>query len=177
MLTIDKDNSILLLIDFQEKLLPSITGGREAVANARRLMDAACILAVRTLITEQYPAGLGRTVPDLNDMGILVIEKSSFDATRAPEWKAAVPDGKDIIVAGCEAHVCVLQTALGLRHQGRKVWLVTDAIGSRTEQNKKAAITRMRDHGVECVTTEMVLFEWLEGKEHPEFKKILHYIK
>lgn len=177
MLTINKDNSILLLIDFQEKLLPSISGGREAVANARCLLEAARILSVETLLTEQYPAGLGHTVSELDCTGIPVIEKTTFDATRARDWDAAVPEEKDIIVAGCEAHVCVLQTALDLRHQGRKVWLVTDAIGSRTEQNKKAAITRMRDHGVECVTTEMVLFEWLESKEHPNFKDILPFIK
>ncbi|MGZ8367401.1 MAG: isochorismatase family protein, partial [Rhodoplanes sp.] len=79
-------------------------------------------------------------------------------------------DRPEVIVTGCEAHVCVLQTALGLLDAGRRVYVVRDAIGSRRAESKEAAIRRMERHGADIVTTEMVVFEWLETAEHPRFR-------
>jgi nicotinamidase-related amidase len=81
------------------------------------------------------------------------------------------------VVAGCEAHVCVLQTVLGLLDAGRKVYVVRDALGSRQPESKETAIRRMERHGAEIVTTEMVVFEWLESAEHPRFRDAIALIK
>ena len=86
-------------------------------------------------------------------------------------------DRRDIVVAGCEAHVCVMQTALGLLDAGRRVYLVRDAVGSRRSESKETAVSRLARHGAEIVTTEMVVFEWLGSAEHPRFRDIIALIK
>ncbi|MDA3857540.1 MAG: isochorismatase family protein, partial [Roseovarius sp.] len=83
----------------------------------------------------------------------------------------------DLVVIGCEAHVCLLQTVLGLLSAGRKVYVVADAIGSRMVESRCTALGRMERHGAEIVTTEMVVFEWLSSAEHPEFREMLKLIK
>ena len=172
----DAAKSLLVIIDFQERLMPAIHDGPRLVANARRLVDAARLLEVPTLVTEQYPAGLGPTVSELSGIGP-VIEKVSFDACGAPAFLDAVAGDKDLIICGCEAHVCVLQTVLGLLDAGRTVYLVRDALGSRRAENKETAIRRMERHGAEIVTTEMVAFEWLVTCEHPRFREVVALVK
>jgi isochorismate hydrolase len=100
-----------------------------------------------------------------------------FDAVREPEFLATIPADRQIVVAGCEAHVCVQQTVLGLLDARRKVYIVRDALGSRHFENKETAIHRMERHGAEVVTTEMVVFEWLESAEHPRFRDAVALIK
>jgi isochorismate hydrolase len=100
-----------------------------------------------------------------------------FDAVREPEFLATFPADRQIVVAGCEAHVCVQQTVLGLLDARRKVYIVRDALGSRHPENKETAIRRMERHGAEVVTTEMVVFEWLESAEHPRFRDAVALIK
>jgi nicotinamidase-related amidase len=168
---------MLLVIDLQTKLTPAIEGAVAVVANARRLVDAATLLGAPVLFTEQNPRGLGLTVPELAPDPGVVVRKMTFDACRSSELLVRLPADRALILAGCEAHVCVLQTALGLIDRGRKVFVVCDAIGSRRAESKETAAARMASHGVEIVTTEMVVFEWLGTAEHPRFKQAAALIK
>ncbi len=177
MRTINHETSALLAVDFQARLMPVIEDGAAAVANARRLLAAADMLGVPVLFTEQNPRGLGGTVPEL-EVGAhgAVLPKMTFDACRA-EDAGKLPDRREIVVAGCEAHICVLQTVFGLLDMGRRVYVVEDAIGSRRPDSKAAAIRRMAQHGAEIVTTEMVVFEWLATAAHPRFREVVALIK
>ena len=177
MLTIEARSSILLVIDIQSRLLPAIHEGGRVIENAKRLIAAAGLLDVPVQFTEQNAQGLGPTVAELAPEPAQVAHKRTFDAVRAPGFIDRVLDGRALVVAGCEAHVCVLQTVLGLIGHGRKVYVVRDAIGSRAEENKETAIRRMERLGAEIVTTEMVVFEWLESAEHPRFRKVVSLIK
>lgn len=174
--TLAADTSFLLVVDFQARLMPAIDRGPDAVANARRLLDAAGLFAVPVLFTEQNPDGLGTTVPELAG-GHPVFHKMTFDAVRAPGFLDRIPPDREIVVAGCEAHVCVLQTVLGLLDAGRRVQVVSDAVGSRRPDNKAVGLTRMERHGAGIVTTEMAVFEWLGSAEHPRFREAIRLIK
>ncbi|MFC3227054.1 isochorismatase family protein [Marinibaculum pumilum] len=175
--TIDPAASLLLVIDFQGRLMPAIHDGATAVANARRLLDAAALFGVPTLFTEQNAKGLGGTVEELAPPPDLVVHKMSFDACRTPGLLERLPPERHLVVAGCEAHVCVLQTVLGLLDHGRRVHVVADAVGSRTAENRAAGLKRMARQGAETVTTEMVVFEWLQTAEHPRFKEAINLIR
>ena len=190
----------LVLVDYQTRLMPAIHGGDEAVGNAVRLAQASRLLGVPVWATEQNPAGLGPTVEALRPhVEGRVIAKTAFGAAdvllprlqpaaRAPQGNArslprhlqkAVPAPalEALVLAGCETHVCLLQTALGLLEEEADVWVVTDASSSRTERNRDAAFDRLAAAGAELVTTEMVLFEWLRDAAHPRFKEIQALVK
>lgn len=173
---INAPDSILVIIDFQQRLMPAIHDGERLVSNARRLVDAAGLLAVPIVLTEQNPAGLGTTVPELAGSGP-VIAKMSFDACGAPAFLEALAGDKDLVICGCEAHVCVGQTVLSLLDYLRRVIVVQDAIGSRAPESKEVALRRMERHGAEIVTTEMVVFEWLRTAEHPLFRAASRLIR
>jgi len=177
--TLDRSRSVLCLIDFQERLMPAIAGGEEVVANAGRLLAAAEALGVPVVSTEQNPKGLGGTVAELArpDGAHPVVAKMTFDACRASGVIDALPPGHHIVVAGCEAHVCVLQTVLGLLDRSRRPYVVADAIGSRRPESKEAAVRRLERAGAEIVTTEMVLFEWLATADDPAFKPVIALVK
>jgi nicotinamidase-related amidase len=177
MLTINRDTSTLLMIDFQSRLMPAIHHGAFTLVNARRLLDAAKILNVPILFTEQNGSGLGTTVRELSLGQSAVTPKMTFDAYRTAGFAETLSDRTDLIVAGCEAHVCVLQTVLGLLDARRRVYVVRDALGSRRNESKETAIRRMERHGAEIVTTEMVVFEWLGTAEHPRFRDVLALVK
>jgi nicotinamidase-related amidase len=173
--TLDASGSALLVIDVQARLMPAIEGAEAVLLNARRLLDAAALLAVPVLFTEQNPAGLGVTVDALQPAQP-VLHKMAFDACR-DGGLAAMPGRAALVVAGCEAHVCVLQTVLGLLSAGRRVFVVRDAVGARRTESKEAAIARMARAGAEIVTTEMVVFEWLGTAAHPRFRDAVRLIK
>ncbi len=168
--------SNFVIIDMQGRLMPAISDGPRLLENARRLVDAAGQLGVPILMTEQNPAGLGSTVPELAGSGP-VISKMSFDCCAEPAFMAALAGERDLVVCGCEAHVCVLQTVITLLSHRRKVYLVQDAVGSRRDESKSVAITRMQRHGAEIVTTEMVVFEWLRSASHPQFRPVSKLIR
>jgi nicotinamidase-related amidase len=174
---LSRDASFLLVIDLQARLMPAIDGGEGVVANARRLLEAARLLGVPGLFTEQNPGKLGPTVEDLAPGPDRVAAKMTFDALRAPGLAESLPPGGTIVVLGCEAHVCVLQTVMGLLGAGRRVVVVRDAVGSRRVENRDAALDRMERHGAEVVTTEMAIFEWLESCEHPRFREALALVR
>ena len=170
--------SSLLLIDLQERLMPAIHDADAVLANAARLAEGARLLEVPVCATEQNPTGLGPTVAALAEFPQLVMPKTSFGAAADPGFATLLPPGaEEIVVAGCEAHVCVLQTVLGLLAKRHRVLLVADAVGSRDARNRDAAIDRMQRHGAEVVTTEMVLFEWLRDSTHPQFRAVQKLIR
>ncbi|HEY1967962.1 MAG TPA: isochorismatase family protein [Pseudonocardia sp.] len=169
--------SALLVIDLQDRLMPAIKDGDQVLANAVRLVSAAGLLDVPVLTTEQNPAGLGATVPALAERPGPTLAKTSFDATEAAGFDELLPPGATAVVIGAEAHVCVLQTVLGLLTRGRRVAVVTDAVGSRTEGNHAAALARAQASGAQLVSTEMVLFEWLSDSTHPRFREVQKLIK
>lgn len=192
-------SSQLVLVDYQQRLMPAIAGGAEVAANALRLAQAAQLLEVPVWGTEQNPAKLGPNLPELRALCRRTLAKMHFSAVAEglADWlqppakpagnarslpkhlqkPAASAEPGSIVVAGCEAHVCLLQTALDLLEEEMEVWVVTDACGSRTERNRDAAFDRLAGAGAELVTTEMVLFEWLESAEHPQFKAVQALIK
>jgi len=169
-------NAMLVVIDFQAKLMPAIHDGETVLLNAGRLAEAARLLDVPAVLTEQYPRGLGATVPALADVAPAVT-KMSFDACAEPAFLEAVMGDRELVVCGCEAHVCVGQTVLTLLEHRRRVVVVADAIGSRAPQSREIALSRMASHGAEIVTTEMVLFEWLRSAEHPQFRTVSKLIR
>jgi len=169
--------SQLVLVDYQSRLMPAIHEAETVVKNGRRLGEAARLLAVPILVTEQNSKGLGHTVPELGIEGYPVIEKQTFGSCATPAFLEAIDNEHDLIVAGCEAQVCVLQTVLGLIERNRRVYVVRDATGSRQMESKEAALARMQRAGAEIVTTEMVVFEWLRTSDHPTFRSIVNLIK
>ena len=178
MLTMSANRATLLIVDFQARLMPAIDGGEAVLVNARKLLDAAAMLDVPAHFTEQNAKGLGPTMPDLAPANPARVQhKMSFDAVRAGGFLERTPKNRSVVVAGCEAHVCVLQTCLGLIDASRRVYLVRDAVGSRRAESKETAIRRLEKHGAEIVTTEMVLFEWIETAEHPRFREVLKLVK
>ncbi len=167
------EGAVLLLIDLQERLMPVIHDGEAVLARAVRLAEAAQLLSVPVRATEQNPAGLGPTVAPLKAYPQAVLSKTTFSAAGSPGFSALLPAGAgEIIVAGCEAHVCVLQTVLDLLGSGHRVVVAADATGSRDPADKAAALDRASRHGAEVVTSEMVLFEWLRDSRHPKFREV-----
>ncbi|SIS70456.1 hydrolase [Phaeovulum vinaykumarii] len=169
--------SQLLVIDLQTRLMPAIDRGDQVARNAATLITAARRLAVPLLFTEQNPRGLGPTLPELAPAPEDTIEKMTFDALACPALPARLAPARTVIVCGCEAHICVTQSVLGLRDAGYRVQVVADAVGSRAPENRTRALDRMARNGAGIVTTEMVLFEWLESAEHPAFHDLRRLIR
>lgn len=205
---LDADDSQLVLVDYQARLMPAVFENERVVANALRLARMARLLEVPVWGTEQNPDGLGPSVPELRAAieaaGGKTLAKMHFNAVDdgLADWlrppvrkvtgggnarslpkhlqKAPPPEEEGravIVIAGCEAHVCLMQTALGLLEEEFEVWVVTDACSSRTERNRDAAFDRLAGAGAELVTTEMVAFEWLRTAEHPAFREVLALVK
>jgi nicotinamidase-related amidase len=196
---LDAEQSQLVLVDYQERLMPAIHQAQAVTANAVRLARLARLLQVPLWATEQNPLGLGPTVPELRELVGKALPKMAFSAVEAllprlrpparsggnarslPKHlqKPAAPEDEraSIVLAGCETHVCLLQTALELLEEELEVWVVTDACSSRTERNRDAAFDRLAAAGAELVTTEMVAFEWLRSSDHPLFKDVLALVK
>ncbi len=199
---LDAEDSQLVLVDYQERLMPALFQGDACLANAMRLAQAAHVLSVPVWGTEQNPGKLGSNPPALKALCRQTLAKMQFSACEEglvewlrPEVKskpagnarslpkhlqkpaAAEQAPASIVLAGLEAHVCLLQTALDLLEDEFDVWVVTDACTSRTERNRDAAYDRLAAAGAELLTTEMVLFEWLRSAEHPHFKELQALIK
>jgi nicotinamidase-related amidase len=209
---LDADDSQLVLVDYQSRLMPAIFENEAVLANAVRLARMARLLDIPLWGTAENPERLGPNVAAVQSAieagGGRTLEKMHFNAVadglaewlRPPKRKPlqvaasggnarslpkhlqkaapAPEDGRStIVIAGCEAHVCLMQTALGLLEEEFDVWVVTDACGSRTERNRDAAFDRLAGAGAELVTTEMVAFEWLGTADHPCFKDVLALVK
>jgi len=170
----NRNDTGLLVIDIQTKLVEKIPQKTQVIANSLKLIKGANILGVPVYGTEQYPKGLGPTVTELVDQLPAKLEKVSFSCGVLPEVIEFFKSKKiqKILVTGIEAHVCVLQTTLDLMAQGFEVYLAADAVGSRDEQDLEFGLKRMERAGVVLTTSEAALFEWTEKAGTPEFKEI-----
>jgi nicotinamidase-related amidase len=170
----NRNDTGLLVIDIQAKLIDKIPQKTQVIANTLKLIRGAQILGVPVYGTEQYPKGLGPTVTELADQLPAKLEKVSFSGGVLPEVIEFFKSKKiqKILVTGVEAHVCVLQTALDLMEQGFQVYVAADAVGSRDDQDFEFGLKRMGQAGVVLTTSEAALFEWTEKAGTPEFKEI-----
>jgi nicotinamidase-related amidase len=198
---LDASQSQLVLVDYQARLMPAIADGDSVAKNAVRLGEMARLVEVPVFGTEQNPSKLGENLPAIRALCQRTLAKMHFSGAeeglgewlrvpaKAPQGNArslpkhlqkpaaAAEERNTIVIAGCEAHVCLLQTALDLLEDEFEVWVVTDACGSRTDRNRDAAFDRLAGAGAELVTTEMVGFEWLRSAEHPRFKELQALIR
>ena len=198
---LDASQSQLVLVDYQARLMPAIFEAEAVAQNAVRLGEIARLVEVPIWGTEQNPSKLGENLPDIRALCQRTLAKMHFSGAeeglgewlrppaKAPQGNArslpkhlqkpaaASEERNTIVIAGCEAHVCLLQTALDLLEDEFEVWVVTDACSSRTERNRDAAFDRLAGAGAELVTTEMVGFEWLRTAEHPRFKDLQALIR
>ncbi|CZG70305.1 TPA: isochorismatase family protein [Legionella pneumophila] len=173
---LNRADSLLVLIDVQEKLTPAILNLDLFLARCEWLLKLARKLDVPVLASEQYPKGLGRTVSPLSSYinQEECIEKIHFSCVQEPQYINLLKgyDKSQLILIGIEAHVCVLQTAIEMKGYGFDVFVVVDGVSSRSEFDLKYGLKRMKQNGVHLITAEMVLFEWLKQAGTPEFKAI-----
>ncbi|MDX6749066.1 isochorismatase family protein [Geminicoccaceae bacterium 1502E] len=176
-----RDRSLLLVVDIQARLAPAIHEVEPLVGRVGVLLEAARRLAVPVMVSEQYPQGLGATIEPLQPRleGARFLSKTAFSCADEPLIHAAIAQsGRDqVVLCGTEAHVCVLQSALGFRALGLEVFVVADAVGSRHPESRDLALARLRHEGVVVVNTEMVVFEWLQRAATDEFRAVSPLIK
>ena len=172
-------SSVLLVVDVQEKLIPLIPHHRRIVWNIQRLLQAAQVLEVPAVGTEQYPKGLGPTVEPLRELLGPVPEKLSFSCAGCEPFleRLDVESRWQVVVAGIETHVCVQQTVLDLLARGFEPYLVADAVGARGELDHQVALRRMEAAGATVTTTESVMFEWCQRAGTPQFKQISQLVR
>ena len=172
-------DTALLVVDVQEKLVPMIAGSERVVWNCRRLIDGAKILGIPVVAAEQYPKGIGPTVPELAQRLGEIPSKLTFSCGGCPE---AMRDLRDhnvhkVLVCGIEGHVCVQQTVIDLLADGWRVYVAVDAVGSRSPIDYETALGRMDSCGTTLTTTEATLFEWCQVAGTPEFKQISRLVR
>ena len=172
--------SQVLLVDVQERLLPAMANPEEVAANAALVLHAAQALGVPVTVSEQYPKGLGPTVPALRQAaGGEAMEKIEFSCLK----NAAIAERlrglgrRQLVVAGVEAHVCVLQSVIDAAREGFEVFVVADATGSRRPESRERALARMAAAGAEVVTAEMAVFEWLGRADSPRFRELSKLVR
>jgi len=178
------ENSALVLIDVQEKLMPAMANPEKLLARIQLMVKGCGLLGIPVVVTVQYPKGLGATVPDLqlllstaNVVGRA--EKTMFSVRGAAEAFSGLAERgiKNLVIVGIETHVCVAQSALDLLANGFEVHVCTDAVGSRNPGDHETALRRLENSGVIPTTVEAVLFEWCENANHDSFKTISQSIK
>ncbi|MGI9364649.1 MAG: hydrolase [Rhizobiaceae bacterium] len=173
--------SLLLVIDMQERLVPAMLAPARTLKNAALLIETARELDIPVVLTEQYPKGLGSTVAEIDRVAgdSPVFPKLHFSCMQDPTISGAVQEKgrRQVILAGMEAHICVVQTAASLLESGYEVFVASDATASRSSASEEACLHRLSAAGVGIVTSEMVVFEWLGMAGTPAFKKILPKIK
>lgn len=178
---LNTDDSLLLVIDVQERLV-AVLDKDVVVKRTATLVEAAKILGIPTIVTEQYPKGLGHTVEQVKQhfsKNFQVIEKTAFSALRDETISQKLESfgKKQIVVCGIETHVCVHQTVADLINEGYDVYVVKDACASRNKYEFKQGIERMQENGAKISCLEIVLFEWLKDSKNPKFKEIQSLIK
>lgn len=178
---IHANDCVAIAIDFQERLIPAIRDNDEVVDNSKILLAGLNCLEVPVIVSRQYPKGLGDTVEDIKNVtsNATVLDKTSFSCWGDAAIRAKIESmgRKTIILCGTEAHVCVLQTAVDLLEAGYKVVYVSDCVGSRSKNDKKFGLKRVKQEGALMVTYEQILFELLQGASNPAFKDISKLVK
>lgn len=172
-----RSDSLLLVIDVQERLAPAMDSPREVITGCARLIGTAKELGVPFVIAEQNPKGLGATMIDLRQAageGAVYLPKMEFSCAANPALMTEIiaAGKKQVIIAGVEAHICVLQTAIELKDRGYEVFVVSDASSSRQPLQTIISWQRLNRHGIDVVSSEMVMYEWLETAAHPRYKEI-----
>lgn len=178
--TMNAQASALLLVDYQARLMPAIDNADSVVATALILARAAQLLNVPALATEHNAGRLGPSLETLAALCAHTVAKTHFGACDDGMVTALAdyaPGRGQVVIAGCESHVCLLQTALGLLRAGRQVFVVENASGARRPSDHACAMRRLAQAGAIVVTHEMVLFEWLHDSRHPRFREVLALIK
>ena len=178
-LLINDTDSALLVIDMQEKLVPVIANSDSLIERTKLIISGANTLSVPVMFTEQYPQGLGDTIKSLNADTENVFEKKMFSCRECVGLldRLIQANIQNIVIAGIEAHICVLQSALDCIAHGFNVHVIVDAIGSRRELDLTTAIKRMEMSGVVLTTAESVLFQWCETADHEQFKTISKLVR
>jgi len=175
------ENTVLLLIDFQERLFPVMHDKEKLLNNVVKLTKGALALELPIIVTEQYPKGLGTTIPEIKSLisNFKAIEKTCFSCCDEPLFMEALGalKRKQIIIAGIEAHICTYQTAVALARAGYQVEIVSDGISSREADNKTAALAKLGQIGIMPTSTEMALFELLKAAKGDKFKQISSIVK
>ena len=175
------NESVLVVIDMQERLVPAMQAPAKTIQNTRLLLKAAENTAVPVLLTEQYPKGLGHTVEAIKTAAgnAPVLAKIHFSCMEDVAFAEAFRSlgRQQVILVGMEAHICVMQTAASLAEEGYEVFVVSDATASRTIESETACLQRLSAAGISIVTTEMVIFEWLGQAGTPAFKELLPHIR
>ena len=183
---LDRHRSTLLIVDVQEKLLPVIDQAEPLTESIVFLLDVAAAMNVPVVVSEQYPRGLGPTISQISEHSVpkRVFEKLRFSAAEGylqPEPPSGSngrqSDRDQVVIVGIEAHVCVLQTALDLQAQGRRVFVVQDAVGSRHADDRSTAMDRVRDAGGTVCSAESVAFEWCEAAGTDEFRLVSRLVR
>lgn len=179
--SLDKDEAVLVIIDIQERLAAVMGMREQVVRNTTHLIELAKMLKIPIIATEQYPKGLGRTLPELQTVlpEYTPVEKTAFNCCGEPSFIMEIKKyrKKKAIITGMETHICVLQTCVGLIKEGFVPHIVGDAVCSRTKQNWKAGLRFMRDSGAVVTGTETVLFQLLGVAGTDEFKAVSRMIK
>ena len=168
-------STLICVIDVQERLLAVMPDADRLVARVARLAEAAKILGIRSLLTEQYPKGLGATPSSLRSLLPPAEEKLSFSSAGCPGFVRATAAGSGVsavVICGLETHVCISQTVLDLLATGVAVFVAVDAVGSRHPIDHDVALRRLENAGAILTTTEAILFEWCRSADHPSFKEI-----
>jgi len=180
---LDRHDVALLVLDLQAKLLPAIFEPQRVVRNTQLLLRLAELLKIPTLLTAQYPKGLGPIIPEITQLapGIEPIQKTSFGCFGEPDFlrrlKQRAPQATSLLVAGVECHICVMQTVLGALEAGYLVHVAADATASRTQENWQIGLKRMERAGAVVSSTEMIVYELLTKSNTPEFKALLPFLK
>lgn len=178
---ISRDGAALIIIDVQEKLFPLISDRERILNNLYKLIQFARIINMPIILTEQYPKGLGPTIPEIKKilLDVQPIEKVEFSCFGSEKFRKAVRglSVETLIIAGIEAHICVVQTAIEGVKEGYRVCVVSDATSSRNPEDKEIALERLRENGVTVASTEMLIYELLKRAGTQEFREALKLIK
>lgn len=178
---LDREDAVLLIVDIQERLAAVMKERDKVVKNCVHLIELSKMINIPVVLTEQYPKGLGKTVPEIQSAlpAYRPIEKVAFNCCGEQAFTAEIRklNRKKLILTGMETHICVLQTATGLLQNGFTVHVVQDAVCSRTEENWRTGIEFMRDAGAAITCTETVLFQLLKVAGTEEFRKMSQRIK
>lgn len=178
---LNAESTALVLIDFQERLFPAMHDKENLLRNVLKLIQGAKVFEIPIIITEQYPKGLGPTIPEIKELlpGVAPVEKVCFSCTDEAAFNQALEklNRNQVVIAGIEAHICAYQTAMALARAGYDVQPVADAVASREPDNRAAALHKMSAAGLPATTVEMALFEMLKIARGDKFKAISAIVK
>ncbi len=179
---IDRNDSILLLIDIQEKLIKKIFEYDKVISYSENLIDIFASLKLPIVYSEQYPDGLGKTIDSIESKLIKTkaykVEKTCFSLilNKNDSEIREIFYKNQIIICGIETHICILQTAIDLYNKGYEIFIVDEAVGSRNEKHRKLAFDRMGNIGISLINLEMLLFELIRDSKDESFKELSRYI-